>query len=150
MFIKEIQRILIPSDLSEFSFCAFEIGSSLAKHYNASVYFLYVEENENVNFPKEKILKKFHFVKKKYFSNSINTFSIIKKGIPYVEIINFAKNETMDLIVIATHGKRGFANIFMGNVAEKVIRYSNIPVLEVKKTPESFINEEDIIDELHL
>ena len=53
----------------------------------------------------------------------------IKKGLDYQEIVSYAENNKMDIIVIATHGRTGLLHTLIGSVAEKVIRYSKIPVL---------------------
>jgi len=55
--------------------------------------------------------------------------SAIRKGIDYEEIIKYSKEKKIDVIVIATHGRTGILHTLLGSVAEKVIRYSQIPVL---------------------
>ena len=54
---------------------------------------------------------------------------VIRKGIDYEEIISYSKENNIDLIVIATHGRTGVLHTLLGSVAEKVIRYSKKPVL---------------------
>ncbi len=58
----------------------------------------------------------------------------IKKGLDYQEIVKYTENKQMDIIVIATHGRTGLLHTLIGNVAEKVIRYSKIPVLVTTPT----------------
>ena len=58
----------------------------------------------------------------------------IKKGLDYQEIVSYAENNKMDIIVIATHGRTGLLHTLIGSVAEKVIRYSKIPVLVTTPT----------------
>lgn len=53
-------------------------------------------------------------------------------GIPAEEILNFAKEQGHDLIVIGTHGRRGVARLVIGSVAEEVIRKAPCPVLSVR------------------
>jgi nucleotide-binding universal stress UspA family protein len=53
-------------------------------------------------------------------------------GQAYKEIVKYANDEDIDLIVIATHGRTGLTHLFMGSVAEKVVRFSTIPVFTVK------------------
>jgi len=54
-------------------------------------------------------------------------------GDPFDEIIRYSKEHSIDMIVMGTHGYTGFKHIFMGSVAEKVVRYSLVPVLTVKQ-----------------
>jgi nucleotide-binding universal stress UspA family protein len=53
-------------------------------------------------------------------------------GNPAEEILRFVKNEKADLIIMASRGKSGFNQWDMGNIAEKVIRVAEIPVLLIK------------------
>ncbi len=54
-------------------------------------------------------------------------------GDPFDEIIRYSNERAIDMIVMGTHGYTGFKHIFMGSVAEKVVRYSMVPVLTVKQ-----------------
>jgi nucleotide-binding universal stress UspA family protein len=56
----------------------------------------------------------------------------VKYGQPYKEIVNYACREDIDLIVIATHGRTGLSHMVMGSVAERVVRFSPVPVLTIK------------------
>jgi nucleotide-binding universal stress UspA family protein len=56
-------------------------------------------------------------------------------GNPAEEIINFAKDKSADLIIMASQGKSRFSRWDMGNIVEKVIKASSIPVLVVKPAP---------------
>ncbi len=53
-------------------------------------------------------------------------------GNPTTEIINYTKNNDIDLIVIPTHGRTGLKHFLLGSVAEKVIRYAPCPVLVLR------------------
>ena len=55
-------------------------------------------------------------------------------GSPSHEIIKVAAAEKVDLIVIATHGRTGFSHLFMGSVAERVVRTAPCPVLTIRPT----------------
>ena len=61
--------------------------------------------------------------------------SMVRAGVPYQIIIQTAKAEKSDLIIIATHGRSGVAHIFMGGTTEKVIRRAPCPVLVVRLQP---------------
>jgi len=53
-------------------------------------------------------------------------------GNPAEEILSFADEKGADLIVMATRGKSGFNRWDMGNVADKVMRATSLPIVLVK------------------
>src|SRR5262245_60965743 len=55
-------------------------------------------------------------------------------GPPYREIVEVARAEQADLIVMATHGRTGLSHLFMGSVAERVVRAAPCPVLTIRPT----------------
>ncbi len=61
-----------------------------------------------------------------------NVERIVIKGVPHEEIINFAKNNKIDLIVIGTHGRKGLDRILFGSTAAQVVRFAPCPVLTVR------------------
>jgi universal stress protein A len=50
-------------------------------------------------------------------------------GDPANEIVRLAKEEKSDLIILPTHGRTGLSHVFLGSVAEKVVRHAECPVL---------------------
>lgn len=54
------------------------------------------------------------------------------EGGPAEEIVDFARRNNIDLIVIGTHGRTGFSHIRLGSIAEAVVRLADCPVLTVK------------------
>ncbi|MDW7731412.1 MAG: universal stress protein [Methanolobus sp.] len=57
---------------------------------------------------------------------------VVLEGHPGPEIVQFAEEQGMDLIVMGTLGKRGLDHFLLGSVAENVIRNSKVPVLVVR------------------
>jgi len=60
---------------------------------------------------------------------------VIEIGEPGDSIVAAEKSLGADLVVMATHGRRGLARIVLGSVAERVVRRSSIPVLTVRPAP---------------
>lgn len=52
-------------------------------------------------------------------------------GDPLVGIVDYAKREGIDLIVMGTHGRTGLTHMFLGSVAERVVRTAPCPVLTI-------------------
>jgi universal stress protein A len=63
-----------------------------------------------------------------------NIITVLRRGLSYQEIVDYAEGNRIDIIVIATHGRTGILHTLLGSVAEKVIRYSKIPVLVITPT----------------
>ncbi|SDN47948.1 Nucleotide-binding universal stress protein, UspA family [Desulfonauticus submarinus] len=57
---------------------------------------------------------------------------IVRTGYAAEEILDLAKTEDVDLIVMGTHGRKGIDRILFGSVAEKVVKSSDKPVLTVR------------------
>jgi len=55
----------------------------------------------------------------------------ISEGLPSAEIIHYANDNAIDLIVMGTHGRTGFNHFLMGSEAEKVVRKAHCPVLTI-------------------
>jgi nucleotide-binding universal stress UspA family protein len=54
-------------------------------------------------------------------------------GIPFQEILDTAKKQQVDLIIMGTHGRTGLQHVLLGSVAEKVVRLAPCPVLVVRQ-----------------
>ena len=61
------------------------------------------------------------------------------QGTPFLEIIRYAKEKDIDMIVMGTHGRSGLVHMLMGSVAEKVVRKAPCPVLTVRPEGHKFV-----------
>ena len=68
----------------------------------------------------------------------IKARSLMRVGAPFLEIINAAQSEGVDLIVMGTHGRTGLAHVLMGSVAERVVNKAPCPVLTVRHPDRKF------------
>jgi len=142
---KNIQKILIPTDGSDYSMRAAEYGISIAKMLDAQIMVVYViddvvldqiskvTEHEDV----ERELKQdgqrhINYVLGLAEKESVKATSLLAKGRPFDQIVHLAKEQNMDLIVMGTYGLKGAERILIGSDAERVIEYSPCPVLVVK------------------
>jgi nucleotide-binding universal stress UspA family protein len=71
-----------------------------------------------------------HYIKK--MKGFKNYGVIVKEGEPFVEILKRAKKQSVELIVMGTHGRTGLDHILFGSTAEKVVRKSPSPVLTIR------------------
>ena len=143
------KKILFCTDFSEDSHWAFTYAFDLVKTYKCKLFIFHVTpepvhpEQLSIYLPQEKLgelrasQKKeidrqlvTHYLKKmKRFKNYQ---VVLKEGEPFVEIIQMAKRESTDLIVMGTHGRTGLDHILFGSTAEKVVRKSPCPVLTIR------------------
>ncbi|HET9029785.1 MAG TPA: universal stress protein [Candidatus Aquilonibacter sp.] len=65
-------------------------------------------------------------------TDGITCIELTSEGDAVEEILSIAKTQHADLIAIGTHGRRGISRIFLGSVAEGVLRKSDVPVLVVR------------------
>jgi len=146
----KFKKILVPIDFSHFSKKALEAAVELAGCCNGKIYLLHVEEDifhmeqiHKANTMLEDFCEKVHkdFVAgkkrslekfKSYIPKRLFAGAIIKEGHPFVEIVKFAKNKSMDLIIISSHGRSELRHAFLGSTADKVSRKAECAVLIVK------------------
>ncbi len=57
---------------------------------------------------------------------------LVELGVPWEQILAAAAKVRADLVVLGTHGRRGFVHAVLGSVAERVVRLSRVPVLTVR------------------
>jgi len=139
------KKVLFCTDFSEGSDYAFQFAFGIAKRDKGLLYILHVipdnpyQKYAETYMTKEDLGKKQkdiekgvknqyeeHYVKK--MENGTKFRIVTKSGREAEEIIKFSKNEKVDIIVMGTHGRTGIEHVFLGSVAEKVIRRSPFPV----------------------
>ena len=57
---------------------------------------------------------------------------IVNSDIPYQQIIDAARKQKCDLILMASHGRRGLSSLLLGSETAKVLTHSKVPVLVVR------------------
>ena len=70
-------------------------------------------------------------------SPEVRTRELVTIGEAAPEILRIAAKEQVDLIVIASHGEKGWRRLVFGSVAEKVVRYAPCPVLTITAPAEA-------------
>lgn len=142
---KSIQKILIPTDGSDYSIKAAEYGIGIAKMLGAQIMVVYVIDDVVLNqiskiTERESTERELKNDGQRYINYilglaekaGVKASSLLAKGRPFEQIVHLAKGLNMDLVVMGTYGRRGAERILIGSVAERVIEYSPCPVLVVK------------------
>jgi nucleotide-binding universal stress UspA family protein len=145
--MQPFKKILVPIDFSAHSEEAMRVAADLASHYKASLTLVYVYEPMQYALPEgyilytpdqvaqmtsafqERLARAVHAVEA---LGLVQVESRLLQGIVSFEIADLARNESMDLIVMGTHGRTGVKRALMGSVAERVLRTAPCPVLVVK------------------
>jgi nucleotide-binding universal stress UspA family protein len=65
--------------------------------------------------------------------------TVITSAAPAQTILAYATDHKIDLIVVGTHGRSGLARLFMGSVAQHVVRLAPCPVLTVRHPEREFV-----------
>jgi len=142
----EIKRILFPTDISEGSAHAVPFVTDLTKHYGARLYVIHVmydvaratgwyvphmsmdELYRDIETNARKEIEKCCVEDLRGYKNI--EYSILK-GVPHEEILKFAEENAVDLIIMGTHSRKGLDRVIFGSTAERVVRHAPCPVLTV-------------------
>ncbi len=147
----EIKLILCPIDFSEFSIRAYRYALSLAEHYRAKLVAqhivelsrhpslgfvvsagLYDEFRKALHQNAEQELRDFV---KQHTRGQIHPELVVQQGAAADDILSFAQAQKADVIVMGTHGRRGFDRLVLGSVTDRVMRRAPCPVLAISKPP---------------
>jgi universal stress protein A len=72
---------------------------------------------------------------------------LLVQGTPTQTIVDTAGEQGVDLVIMGTHGRTGLAHVFLGSVAEHVVRQGPCPVLVVRRAPDTSAPSEDALPE---
>jgi len=145
-----MKKILVPTDFSEQAENAAEVAASIARKTGASVHLLHVIDLPNyVDSPSFRAIAESSQLKQKAdtqiealakcpFLDGLSVCTAIEYDSAYQCIVDKAKGEKFDLIVIGSHGTSGIEKFLIGSVTEKVIQFAPCLVLAVKNRIESF------------
>lgn len=144
----QIKKILFPTDFSEGAKNAMPYAADMAKTYGAQLCLLHVIYDiataSGLHIPHSSVDQMYSELQAAA-KKELERFGLreteglkdveysIKRGVPYEEILNFAKDNNIDLIVIGTHGRKGIDRVLFGSTAERVVRNSLCPVLTVRE-----------------
>jgi nucleotide-binding universal stress UspA family protein len=147
----KINLILCPIDFSEFSVSAYQHALSVAGHYRAKLVAqhivelwrhpaadfvasagLYEEYSQALRESGKEQLQEFV---KKHTHDEIQPELLVQVGVAADSILSFAQSQETDVIVMGTHGRRGFDRLMLGSVTDRVMRTAPCPVLAASKPP---------------
>jgi len=138
------KRMLVPVDFSDCSLDALEYGALIAQRSNASLKLLHVLEpvSYGLDFTlphmaeressKTAVTKRLSDLVSALTFGGLASDFLMSGGLPADSILDAARAQSVDVIVMGTHGRRGLSHALFGSVAESVLRRSSCPVLTVR------------------
>ena len=142
-----IKKIICPVDFSELSRKSLQYANEFARLSNGEVFLVGVIENDpTITYSKglekeraEEEQKLLALIEEEDMAGVVADY-VIYEGFPEECILDYAKRQEADVIIMGSHGRRGLKRMILGSVAEHVIRRSPCPVLVVKENEHEFIN----------
>jgi nucleotide-binding universal stress UspA family protein len=149
-----LKTILVPSDFSECSDAALRYGLELARKFNASLHLLHVIQDpatqpwaadgfaipllDAIDQWQEEAIDR---LKAAVPADDRARVTVeCRIGSAYQEILRYAAERDIDLIVTGTHGRGGVTHMLLGSIAEKIVRRAPCPVLTVRHPQHDFVD----------
>jgi nucleotide-binding universal stress UspA family protein len=152
----DLHRILVPTDFSKFSQHALMYAAAFAEKFGAELYLLHVVQDLALFIPDMVTVSPplapsvdqltaaagtaFDRLLKENPLPGITVHREVRQGTPFYEIIRYAREIDVDLIIMGTHGHSGLAHVLLGSVSEKVVRKAPCPVLTVRHPEHEFVH----------
>jgi len=150
-----IKNVLVATDFSEPSIVALDYGREVARTYEATLHVLHVVEDLRWRYATDMAPTALVGIQEDVEASArarLDAFltdedrsqlrahaMVVTAVAPSEAIVAYAKAEAVDVIVMGTHGRNGLAHLFMGSVAERVVRLAPCPVLTVRHPEHEFI-----------
>jgi nucleotide-binding universal stress UspA family protein len=144
------KHLLVAIDFGEPSEHALETAIELAKSLGAALTVLHCYEIPSyayggMSFVAADLLGPIHDAAREQMGRVMSAVQkrvpgargVLRRGVPWTEILVAIEETKPDLVVTGTHGRRGVSHALLGSVAEKIVRTSPVPVLTVRPRQES-------------
>ena len=144
--MKVFNKILFPVDFSDVSPKIVPWVLAMAEKFETEVHVLFVArrleyyssvymEYGTINDFQAGVVKgselKMEEFATTHFRKHVNCKTQVALGDAAEEILNYIESKRIDLVIMGTHGRKGFEKLLFGSVADKVIKMSPVPVLSI-------------------
>ena len=156
-----INKVLVATDFSDASESALLYGREFARTFGAALHVLHVVENSTTWASPESVSVDFVRLQAEREAGAQNALNrlvsaedreqlkavaTIRTGSTIAfEIATYARDESIDLILVGTHGRGMMGHLLLGSVAEKVVRIAPCPVLTVRHPEHEFIQPDALV-----
>lgn len=150
-----LKKILFPTDFSSNAQAAQDYACAFAEQFGAELHIVYVLQDVSLVMPEPGTMfaipasnleevrasaeKALAGVPAANWCAGKRVVRVTRSGAPFVEIIRYAAEYEIDLIVMGTHGRSGLPHVLLGSVAERVVRKAGCPVLTVPPSDHKFV-----------
>lgn len=144
-------RILVPTDGSDLAEPAVEMALGLAETHDATLHVLFIVDQPTsvsgtgegfsgldnlLDTLERKGQEVMNEVAERAKARDIEATTAVRRGNPHDDILAYANEHNIDVIVMGTHGRTGVKRALIGSVTEGVVRHAEIPVMTVHQEPE--------------
>lgn len=145
----DLKKILVAVDFSQSAVRAFERGCRLANRFDAELHLLHVLVSPSIGLPapgieflppsgrlenlQDEAEQQLAAFAENLAAEDLRVVRMVSEGSPGHEVVRYARQMGVDLIVMGTHGRTGLAHVLLGSVADLVIRTATCPVLTVRQ-----------------
>lgn len=149
-------NVLVPTDGSDLALRALDEALAITGPADATIHVLYVVDdgtiaelatntgvedvNVNANADVGELFDRFEVVgeyavgdvRDAAADRGVDVVTAVRRGLPDEEILGYATENDVDLVVMGTHGRSGVQRYLLGSTTERVLRQSPVPVLAVR------------------
>ena len=146
-----IGKILVPVDFSEHSQKALRYALAFANQFDAEVTLVHIVEQmvypgdwmypplAVTDFSTQKRGEMIQRLRALDAQSGVKTQHVVRVGRAWQEVVEIAREQKADMIILATHGYTGLKHALLGSVAEKIVRHAPCPVLSVHPEERDFL-----------
>jgi nucleotide-binding universal stress UspA family protein len=144
--MKQVKKILFPIDFAESYEALLPWVSTFVEKFDATLYVMFVAQDLSsfstfyvphgniLSFQEEAVKsaqKRMAAAVQEHFKKFPKIETMVLTGSPAEKILEVAKKENVDLIIMGAHGRKGLEKFFFGSVAEKVVTGALCPVMTI-------------------
>jgi len=151
----QFKNVLFPTDFSALSVHALTHAASLVETFESQLHCIYVVDDANFYWtafgpeavplgpPVDELVTQARLRMERFAGEHLRAFqpppvTDVRVGRPFAEIIAYAREKQVDLIVMGTHGRGAIAHALLGSTTEKVVRKAPCAVLTVRSPDHQF------------